>query len=56
MHIGSGTDMEHLATVCEAMDRAGLAAGPRIRVISCGGGLPVPYDDEGEYVEFEETS
>lgn len=52
MHIGSGTDMEHLATVCEAMDRAGLAAGPRIRVISCGGGLPVPYDDEGEYVDL----
>ena len=54
MHIGSGTDMEHLATVCEAMDRAGLAAGPRIHVISCGGGLPVPYNDEGEYVDLAE--
>ena len=52
MHIGSGTDLEHLATVCEAMDRAGLAAGPRISVISCGGGLPVPYDNSGEYVDL----
>ncbi len=54
MHIGSGTDMEHLAMVCEAMDRAGLAAGPRIKVISCGGGLPVPYNDEGSYVDLME--
>ncbi len=54
MHIGSGTDLEHLASVCEAMDRAGLAAGPRIHVISCGGGLPVPYNDEGEYVDLAE--
>lgn len=53
MHIGSGTDLEHLATVCEAMDRAGLAAGPRISVISCGGGLPVPYDNGGEYVNLD---
>ena len=52
MHIGSGTDLEHLASVCEAMDRAGLAAGPRISVISCGGGLPVPYDDGEEYVDL----
>ncbi len=52
MHIGSGTDLEHLASVCEAMDRAGLAAGPRISVISCGGGLPVPYDNDGEYVDL----
>ena len=54
MHIGSGTDLEHLASVCEAMDRAGLAAGPRIHVISCGGGLPVPYNDDGEYVDLAE--
>lgn len=54
MHIGSGTDLEHLAAVCESMDRAGLAAGPRISVISCGGGLPVPYDDNGRYVDLSE--
>lgn len=52
IHIGSGTDLEHLANVCEAMDRAGLAAGPRIHVVSCGGGLPVPYDNDGDYVDL----
>jgi len=43
MHIGSGTDLEHLAQVCGAMERAVAAAGPDIRSISAGGGLPVVY-------------
>jgi diaminopimelate decarboxylase len=43
MHIGSGADLEHLALVAGAMERAALAAGPRIRCINAGGGLPVPY-------------
>jgi diaminopimelate decarboxylase len=52
VHIGSGTDMEHLATVCEAVEslacRVAEAGGP-VRMISAGGGLPVPYrqDDPG---------
>ena len=32
----------------------GLAAGPRIHVISCGGGLPVPYTDAEKYVDLNE--
>jgi diaminopimelate decarboxylase len=43
MHIGSGTDLEHLALVCGAMERMVAAAGPDIRNISAGGGLPVVY-------------
>ena len=44
MHIGSGTDLEHLAQVCGAMEQAaarGRAA--RSTTISAGGGLPIPY-------------
>lgn len=43
MHIGSGTDLEHLAQVCTAMEKAALEAGRSVRSISAGGGLPVPY-------------
>jgi diaminopimelate decarboxylase len=43
MHIGSGTDYEHLSQVCGAMESAVLAVGPSIHAISAGGGLPTPY-------------
>ncbi|MBN1395241.1 MAG: diaminopimelate decarboxylase, partial [Pirellulales bacterium] len=43
MHIGSGVDMEHLAKVCKAMERSAAEAGPALRYISAGGGLPVVY-------------
>ncbi len=47
MHIGSGTDIEHLGQVCGAMEKAALVVGSSIQTISAGGGLPVPYR-EGE--------
>ncbi|QEG32934.1 diaminopimelate decarboxylase [Bythopirellula goksoeyrii] len=47
MHIGSGTDMEHLSQVCHAMETTALEVGPTLRSISAGGGLSVPYR-EGE--------
>ncbi len=47
MHIGSGTDMDHLSQVCHAMEKAALEVGPSLRSISAGGGLSVPYR-EGE--------
>ncbi|HVT29300.1 MAG TPA: diaminopimelate decarboxylase [Lacipirellulaceae bacterium] len=43
MHIGSGTDLEHLSQVCGAMEKAALGVGSSIISISAGGGLPVPY-------------
>ena len=43
MHIGSGTDMEHLSQVCGAMEQAALSVGKSIHSISAGGGLPTPY-------------
>lgn len=45
MHIGSGTDFEHLSQVCEAMRTTALQVGSSIKVISAGGGLPTPYRD-----------
>jgi len=54
MHIGSGTDLEHLAQVCGAMEKAVLQAGPDIRSISGGGGLPIPYTPQQQYVDLEE--
>ena len=43
MHIGSGTDLEHLPQVCGAMERAAARSGPSLTTIIAGGGLPVPY-------------
>ncbi len=52
MHIGSGTDLEHLSQVCTAMERAALAVGSSIRSISAGGGLPVPYREGQKFVDI----
>jgi len=43
MHIGSGSDMEHLSQVCGAMEKAALVVGPSVTTISAGGGLPIDY-------------
>jgi diaminopimelate decarboxylase len=43
MHIGSGTDFDHLRRVCDAMVAQVRALGVDVRAISGGGGLPVPY-------------
>ncbi|SIO00522.1 diaminopimelate decarboxylase [Singulisphaera sp. GP187] len=43
MHIGSGTDLEHLSQVCGALERVALTIGSTITTISAGGGLPTPY-------------
>lgn len=43
MHIGSGTDMEHLGKVGAAMERAAMEVGPSVLSISAGGGLSTPY-------------
>lgn len=45
MHIGSGTDFEHLSQVCEAMKETALRVGSSVKTISAGGGLPTPYRD-----------
>ena len=48
MHIGSGTDFEHLSQVCDAMQTTALKVGASIKTISAGGGLPTPYKSTDE--------
>ena len=58
MHIGSGTDFEHLSQVCASMEKAAELVGQDLEVISAGGGLPTPYRpgdkplDVGRYAEM----
>jgi len=52
MHIGSGTDLEHLSQVCSAMERAALQVGRNLQSISVGGGLPIPYKPDQSYVDL----
>src|SRR5262249_48305342 len=52
MHIGSGTDLEHLRQVCGAMLQAALEVGDGLGAISAGGGLPVPYRAGESYVDL----
>ncbi len=54
MHIGSGTDFEHLAQVCGAMEKACLEVGRTIKTVSAGGGLPVPYKAEQQTIDIEQ--
>jgi len=52
MHIGSGTDLEHLSQVCGAMEEAAIVAGDSIYTISAGGGLPTPYKESEEPIDL----
>ena len=52
MHIGSGTDMEHLSQVCGAMEKAAGQLGPAITSVSVGGGLPIVYRQGEQYVDL----
>jgi diaminopimelate decarboxylase len=46
MHIGSGSDFEHLSQVCDAMVQSASLLGDKLHIISAGGGLPIPYKNE----------
>lgn len=52
MHIGSGSDFQHLSTVCDAMVKAAKRMGPQLKVISAGGGLPIPYRKEQSRIDI----
>jgi diaminopimelate decarboxylase len=54
MHIGSGTDLAHLAQVCGAMERAALSVGRTLTTISAGGGLPTPYREGQGYIDLDQ--
>ena len=52
MHIGSGTDLEHLSRVAGAMERAAAEVGPSLVSLSAGGGLPTIYRADDRYVDL----
>lgn len=54
MHIGSGTDLEHLAQVCGAMEKAVELVGRTVTTISAGGGLPIAYHAGQTYVDINQ--
>ena len=54
MHIGSGTDLEHLREVCTAMESAARSVGRTLTHLSAGGGLPVPYKSDESYVDLKQ--
>ncbi len=43
IHIGSGSDFEHLSRIRESLAQAALSVGDSLQTMSTGGGLPVPY-------------
>lgn len=51
LHIGSGTDMEHLSQVCGAMEKLAADVGRTLTTISAGGGLPTIYKEGDTYVD-----
>lgn len=54
MHIGSGTDLEHLAQVCGSLEQAAAVVGRTVTTISAGGGLPIPYKTGQTYVDVNQ--
>lgn len=48
IHIGSGSDFEHLSRVRRSLSAAVRAAPGTVTTISAGGGLPIPYRPEEE--------
>ncbi len=52
MHIGSGTDLEHLSQVCSSLESVANEIGRTLQTISAGGGLPVPYRSGQTYVDL----
>jgi diaminopimelate decarboxylase len=52
MHIGSGTDLAHLAEVAGALERVAIEIGRSLTTLSAGGGLPVPYKPGEQHADL----
>jgi len=53
MHIGSGSDFEHLSQVCTSLEEAAVQVGSSVNNVSVGGGLPIPYNEGESYVDLD---
>lgn len=54
MHIGSGTDLEHLSQVCDAMEAVARQHQAPLKTISAGGGLPIAYQPGQDEINLEQ--
>jgi diaminopimelate decarboxylase len=52
VHIGSGSDFEHLTRVCASMREHARVVARTLRTISAGGGIPVPYRPEESRIDL----
>ncbi len=52
VHIGSGSDMEHLSQVCGAVESLAQQVGGQVSLISAGGGLPIVYREGDEALDL----
>jgi diaminopimelate decarboxylase len=58
VHIGSGSNFEHLTRVCASLERLAPLVGADLEVVSSGGGLPIPYAENEkpfDVARFTET-
>jgi diaminopimelate decarboxylase len=53
VHIGSGVDLERLATLRESMRSFARLVGSSLEWISCGGGLPIPYRESERAIDVD---
>jgi diaminopimelate decarboxylase len=51
VHIGSGSDLENLMRVCDALRALAPLVGDTLETISSGGGLPIPYREDEQRID-----
>ena len=54
LHIGSGTDFEHLQRVADALEKLAPQLGDALHMISAGGGLPVAYRKDAPTLDIQQ--
>ncbi len=52
VHIGSGTDLEHLSQVCGVVGQLAAHVGSSVTTISAGGGLPIRYRETDPSIDL----
>ncbi len=52
IHIGSGADFEHLSQICDTMIQLSHQLKGHLKLISAGGGLPIPYHENEDRIDL----
>ena len=53
IHIGSGSDFEHLSRICDTMIELSSQLKGQLKLISTGGGIPIPYSQTDERIDLK---